>query len=212
MATIQNTNVDASLNVNNAPITTIEPMGEPHDASATTGFTVDAGTVSATVNNPRNYTKLFRESDGNYRQEIKDFLAKPTVLASGTISSTDTATTFSSYSLPNGAVNPTSVYADKMSGYLGYRCTMVIRLQINANRFQQGRYMLTYVPTGGESIIVPSVAATVSAQKNTLRQRSQLMRIELDINCDTEGVLRIPFNSARNFVIILALAPTCLAC
>lgn len=88
---------------------------------------------------------------------------------------------------------------------------MVFRMQVNGNRFQQGRYMLTYIPTGGERS-GPGTNGNnwANLHFNTLKCRSQLPHVEIDVNCDTEAILKIPFNSALDFYNVNNLYNTAL--
>jgi hypothetical protein len=143
-------------------------------------------------------TLLHSSSTMDMNQSIKDFLSKPVLLQSGVLSSTDSVSTFALQHLPWYPLT-LSVYKNKLDGFLGFRATMVLRLTINANRFQQGRYMLCYVPSCGAATNTTIGALRYNSHINTLRARTQLPRIELDLACDTEGTIRIPFNSVQNF-------------
>lgn len=143
--------------------------------------------------------KYFSSSEPPVASSIATFLAKPINISSGNFNTTDLSGTFPQIYVPAQLIQK-SVWRDKLSGYFGFRATMCFRLQVNGNRFQQGRYMLTFCPTGGASsgALTPG-QAWVDLHSNTLKQRSQLPRVEIDINCDTEATLRVPFNSAFDF-------------
>jgi hypothetical protein len=167
--------------------------------NSTTTFTTDADAVTSSISHPQRINSLLTTSSSlEMDQTIKDFLAKPVALQTGVLSSTDTVSTFPSLLLPYGPLFDT-MYKAKVSGFLGFRATMVFRLVINANRFQQGRYMLAFVPSCGSDILANAGNLRYLAHTNTLVQRTQLPRIELDLACDTEGTLRIPYTSVQNF-------------
>lgn len=140
-------------------------------------------------------------------QDIKSFLAKPVKITSGNFTSTDTFSTFSAVFLPLQAVDE-PVYGQKLAGFLGFRATMVLRMVVNANRFQQGRYMLIYVPVGGADTSLASHGIWVNDHLSTLVQRTTMPHVELDLCCDTECTIRIPFNSAMNFYPIASASGT----
>lgn len=143
---------------------------------------------------------FFNSSNDNYSQDIKDFLSKPVIMATGNFTNTDTYSTFPEFLSPNNVLNVASLMSDKVRGYFGFRATLVLRLVVNANRFQQGRYNLQYYPTGGVNVTATSTSRhRLNAQTSTLVQRTQLPHVELDLACDTEATLRIPFNNALNF-------------
>lgn len=131
-------------------------------------------------------------SDG-VSQDLKQFLSRPQVVRSGILSSTDTNSTFPlDYSpFSCGVAN----FKPKLDGYLGFRYTLVLRLVVNATRFQQGRYILWYMPTGGGQ---PDTM-WINDHSATLVQRTTLPHVEIDLACDTEVVMRIPFNSVLNY-------------
>lgn len=151
---------------------------------------------------------LLSSSDNTIRQDLKNFLGKPVVLQSGVFSSSDTVSTFTPLLSPQTLLSST-VFADKVSGFFGFKGTLNLRITINATRFQQGRYMLTYVPLGGSkfSSVVQNDAGTAwyYAHTNSLYARTQLSRIELDLNCDTEGTITVPFSAIQNFFPIAGL-------
>lgn len=168
-------------------------------SNSTTTFTTDADAVTSTLSHPQRINSLLTTSSSlEMDQTIKDFLAKPVALQTGVLSSTDTVSTFPFLLLPYGPLFDT-MYKSKVSGFLGFRATMVFRLVINANRFQQGRYMLAFVPSCGADVFANTGNLRYLAHTNTLVQRTQLPRIELDLACDTEGTLRIPYTSVQNF-------------
>lgn len=199
--------VDPIANVNNHPQTLVEGT-QLHSADATTGFTADADVAYVATLNPSRIDNLIHtSSSSNFNQDdIKVFLQKPQVLFSGLLSTADVVgTSLANVNLPYDIFNIGAMYQDKIRGFAGIRCTIHLRWQINGERFQQGRYMLVAVPTGGSSAGVTSTTASIASHTNTLVQRTQLQRIELDVNCDTEGNMVLPFISCLNFVPIADL-------
>nr|QDH87379.1 MAG: hypothetical protein H4Bulk4738_000002 [Picornavirales sp.] len=88
---------------------------------------------------------------------------------------------------------------------MGFRATTKIKWQINGNRFQQGRYFINYVPTGGAAYTAARTGYAVDAHNSTLTSRTQTFHVEMDINCDTEAMMTIPYVSNLNFVPFSAL-------
>ena len=173
---------------------------------STTQFVSDAEVVSATKIAPISLDPRFlKSSTDQISQEIRDFLAKPVIIASGNFTTSDTFSTFPPFLSPNDIITNSATMSDKLRGYFGFRATTVLRLVVNANRFQQGRYNLQFMPTGGANINTPLAIARISALQSTLVQRSQLPHVELDLSCDTEACLRVPFNSAVNFFPLKAV-------
>lgn len=173
---------------------------QSNELSSTTHFANDANVVTATLQAPRTLDKiLYDTSTTEDDQSIRKFLAKPSVLLSGLFQTTDTVSTFPNQDLPQDLLLLNTIYLDKLDGFMGFRATMNFRIQVNGNRFQQGRYMMTWVPTAGQSISSTNAALRIASHTNTLVQRTQLPRVELDISCDTEATLIVPFNSVDNF-------------
>lgn len=73
-------------------------------------------------------------------------------------------------------------HLEKVRGYMGIRATVVIRLVVNADKYTQGRYSLAFLPINTEYIPFRSDHRSVT----------QLTSVELDLNTDTEVILRIP--------------------
>jgi len=197
--------VGPNANSNNYPEINVEAE-EAHTVDATTGFTSDANVAASRPNVISYVDKLLQSSSSTgFMQDIATFLAKPTILQANNLSIADVIGTplFVNNMPQDGLVN--ALYADKIRGFLGIRCTTCIRWQINGNRFQQGRYMLLVVPLGGSPITNAGTALTTAAHLNNLPQRTQVFRVELDVNCDTEGSLEIPFNSSLNFIPLASL-------
>jgi len=185
--------------VNNNFATSVMDMAVSHTTDATTGNTTDANSTTATVSNELRIDNLIiSSSSGNFSQDIKTFLSKPRILNPGILQTTDIVSTFPSFVIPQ-AVLSAGLIQDKIRGFLGFRGTSVFRLQVNANPFQQGRYMLAFVHSGGSAPSTPAGVAWYNMHMSNLTQRTQLPRVEIDISCDTEAILRIPYNSCLNF-------------
>jgi hypothetical protein len=137
---------------------------------------------------------LIDQSAANNKNTIQDFLGRPFAYYQGNLASTDSATTFPrTWNLVSVLSN--TYYLQKMQGFAGIRATLVVRLQVNANRFQQGRYILAWLPTVGADSDPISLNDRSRMQAFSKTQITQLPHVELDINCDTEAILRIPYVS-----------------
>lgn len=156
----------------------------------------DAEVVTASINKLVPLDQALNPTNVGVDQSLQDFFAKPVILQQGVLSSGDTAT-----SLPVGDIFYSGLllepFYSKTRGFIGFTGTAVLTLQINGNPFQQGRYILGYVPYGGCDATGGSSADWFNMHRYSLVQCSQVPHIELDIACDTEGVLRVPFISAE---------------
>jgi len=166
----------------------------------TTNFHNDAGMRQATISNPLDLSPTFyKDPESLEGTSLAFYLGRPIILQQGQLDINDTATTFTALAMPQYMLTK-AIYADKPRGRLGFRATMVFRLVVNAERFHQGRYMLTYCPLGGSRYGTSQKGnAWVNKHSATLRQRSQLPKVEFDLNCDSEVTLRVPYASVYDF-------------
>jgi hypothetical protein len=136
-------------------------------------------------------------------QFLKDFLKKPIVFASGSFNITDTYSFLSSFSMPLSAFNSSSggLWLNKLFGYFGMRFDMRFRIVVNANKFQQGRYILGWVPLGGTTRTTSNIKATLfnNMHMATLTQRTTVPHVEIDLATQTSAELLIPFASTQNY-------------
>jgi len=122
--------------------------------------------------------------------DIKNFLGRPIVCATGNYTTTSVVgSQLQSIPLPTACLT-NATYADKLRGFYGFRAKMVCRLQVNAQRFQQGRLLLHYLPQ------------TATMQPNRLQcalmnlvMITQQPRVDFEIGKDTEVRLEIPYVS-----------------
>lgn len=162
--------------------------------------TNDATKIIVEASAPRVIPLTLRtQQDDGSSPDIKQFLAKPTKILQGDLTATDTPTTFSNISCTEPLVT-SPVYSQKLNGVMSLRFTTVVTLQVNANKFQQGRYILAFVPTGGASpngaSPDDSVSTWIDMHRQNKTQITQLPHVEIDINKTTEVQLRIPYQSA----------------
>lgn len=120
---------------------------------------------------------------------IKDFLSRPVIIQTGLWSSATTAETqLYTANFPEQLIS-NSMYQEKLRGFVGLRATLVIKVQVNSQPFQQGRLMLQYFPYAQ---YMPNRVSLVNA---TLQGRSGCPRTDLDLSVGTEVEMRIPYVS-----------------
>jgi len=129
-------------------------------------------------------------------QSLRDFLARPMLYLTGTLSSIDVqggqitnAYCMSALTLP--------IFAEKVNGFGGIRATTKVTLQVNGQKFQQGLYFLCYIPCFADN------EGRESKRLLDMVTISQLPHVEIDVGCDTQAVLTIPYVHPRmyyNFV------------
>nr|QDH89622.1 MAG: hypothetical protein H1RhizoLitter1238_000002 [Picornavirales sp.] len=123
-----------------------------------------------------------------YTQDIKDFLMKPVVMGYNAVT-TQSAGTALYNDIIYGNILGNAVMTNKVSGFLGLRATAVIRMQVNANRFQAGRLIMVYIPQGNIANTYPGM------RLRNLRSITQLPRVELDLATESEVTMEIPYIS-----------------
>lgn len=172
--------------------------------TATVTFVDDAAVVTRDMSSWATPSRgLYAPSDQMVaEQSLKEYLAKPISILSGTFATTDTLTSITSTSMPFGIMTTSggAMWRSKLSGYFGIRFTMNFRIVVNANRFQQGRYIMSFTHFGGGTT---NGTKTQLLNSNfripTLVQRTTVPHVELDLNCDTAAELTIPYVSVRTF-------------
>jgi len=135
---------------------------------------------------------------------IIEFLERPTLLASGNLTTSDSTTLYSAdplYSLITGAKAP------KLAGIYGIKADLEITITVNATRFQSGRYILAFVPSGGVPISSANFVAYNKMHATTLTNITQLPHVELDLASETHATLSLPWMSVVPFFVNLSTYP-----
>jgi len=130
-----------------------------------------------------------------FNQDLKTFLQKPFIVRSGTITSS-TAGVITSVNLLQDIITQ-PIYQDKLVGFQGIRGKCRLKLTLNANPFQQGLLLLTYIPQAAMSGVFPSLRTTVATLYTQLPHC--LMRIGKDQSVDFE----IPWQDPELFYDII---------
>jgi len=156
---------------------------------------VGQASVISTVREEFKLPPEFGSSRINETASIETFLKRPIKLADYSLSAANTVTSFTKIAHPSGVVT-NAIRADKLKGILFFRATSVFTLFVNANKFQAGRYVLAHIPTGGSNQTIYGDDWYVQ-HRFTMFQISQLPHVEIDINCDTQVSLRVPFSSVE---------------
>nr|ULF99808.1 MAG: putative capsid polyprotein [Dicistroviridae sp.] len=124
---------------------------------------------------------------------IKDFLSRPIVISTGlwSSSSPDETQLFTA-NFPEALI-ANQMYQDKLKGFVGLRATLVVKVQVNSQPFQQGRLMLQYIP------YAQYLPNRVTMINSTLQGRSGCPRTDLDLSVGTEIEMRMPYVSPHVF-------------
>jgi len=132
---------------------------------------------------------------------LTDFLEKPTIVANGTLSTTDSAgVPLSSWYFPSEIMNKAK-QTTKFKGILMYRADIELTIKVNATRFQQGRYFLRAVYTGGISTSA-STTKLLGAHVSNLMTSTSGPRVEFDVATQTTATIDIPYTSLANYSLV----------
>jgi hypothetical protein len=124
-------------------------------------------------------------------QSISDFMSRPINVFNGNWTTAQVANTSLTFAGVGPLINTYPIWTNKIQGFENIRGTFVLRCTINANPFQQGRLILSFVPC--ESMY------TVSGARNfSLSQTTNLPNVEIDCR-DGVGVLKVPYLTPSEF-------------
>jgi len=148
------------------------------DAQPTTvGFTMPKMVPTSLLNNV---------SDG-YDHSLKSFFERPLIVKRGTWSTSNIATTLlTSFKIPDAFLQ-LPLITSKVRGFLGFKGTAIVKLQVNTNRFQQGRLVMNYFPQ------TDSLSAKRAISTFHLMYITQLPRVDFDASTDSEVTFEIPY-------------------
>jgi hypothetical protein len=183
LANFQNSNPE----MENSTITS-EQREIVHFASE--GVTPSTTAVPDIVDLSSNYLSMTAREDRIHT--VKDFLSRPIVIKTGLWASSVVPEAAGSQlytaNFPEVLIS-NAMYQEKLAGFTGLRGTLVVKVQVNSQPFQQGRLMLQYYPYAQ---YMPNRVALVNS---TLQGRSGCPRTDLDLSVGTEIEMRIPYVS-----------------
>jgi len=133
---------------------------------------------------------------------IKDFLSRPRVLFQTSLAATDNATTFGKIDILKSLLLE---FPEKLKGKYAARFDIVLNVEVSADRFHQGRYMLCYLPVYHKVLSNASGTVTTSpiyatTHASTLTQCTQLQHVEFDISVDKSAKLVIPWRYINPYI------------
>lgn len=170
--------------------------GVLENSMGTTDSTNDAMSVQTRSLHPATLdADIVNTGSTMYMQGIKEFLAKPVIILQGVYNTTDTLGLEKDFFVMNAlALQSVTVWWPKLQGFMCLRATMRIRLQVNANPFQQGRSLIYYEPcTDAYQYPAAPGATTGRWDRSSLTAYTQMPNSQLDFGCDTECTLDIPY-------------------
>ncbi len=146
---------------------------------------------------PANYPKyvpsIMKTITGATEASIIDFLRRPMISSTGSFQTTDGPATFPVVGLFSGLDNP--IRQAKLAGVFSIRADTVITIELNGNPFQQGRYILASMPTGGAAYPGSGISLALKSHRFSRVQITQLNHVQFDICNDKKAALLAPFIS-----------------
>lgn len=127
-------------------------------------------------------------SDG-HDGSITDFLSRPFPILNGVFGTADGPSTFANIDI-GAALAGNAALTEKVQGKYLAKFDIKLSLVLNAEKFQQGRYILAGVPIGGANV---NVTEFVKMHRHSKVQITQLPHIQMDINNDSYGELVLPW-------------------
>lgn len=190
----------SSAAVNDTSLTTVSGVAR---VNATTKFIDDDDTVTKDESHDLSVSDLWNKLNDTQEvpQSLHDFFLKPFTLMNGSFSIADVGTTIVSKTMPfDFFQDPTAeMWVDKLKGFTGARFDMRFRLVINANKFQQGRYIMAWIPYMGSGMNAAKRTWFFNMHMATIHQRTTLTHVEIDINTETSAELLVPFQSVSTY-------------
>lgn len=119
-------------------------------------------------------------------ETLAGWAKRPVALTSGLFTTTDTGILYN-----NALTTPPAFYTAKWSNVYALRYNVRLILQVNATRFQAGRYILAYIPYGGGTAF--SRDPYYRMRIANLTTISQLPHVEIDLAKQTHATLDIPY-------------------
>jgi hypothetical protein len=163
-----------------------------HETSGTTMFMESAPLVKGMSSKPTMSMSTYVEQEN----DIKAFLRKPQLLASGAWTEGTLANgNLLTYSISNQLLANT-IWANKVQGFNLIKGDFIVRVEINASPFQQGKLLLHYLPCFNNfTAINPHFEGRTNLN---LVQKVQHPHLELDCR-DGSIAMRIPYVAPSHY-------------
>lgn len=138
-----------------------------------------------------NNDDIFDSIDLSGVRDLKDLIERPVRLQAGTFTSSDHTRLYSA----DPFVALMSTWATKLDRAQLVHADLELTLQVNAMRFQAGRYLLAFLPSFGQDTATTNFSAYEKMHSATLCQLTQLPHVEIDLAYDTSVTLVVPWRS-----------------
>jgi hypothetical protein len=197
MTTINDTDETVKVGTFEASVeASVSPNATTHFADDTLGY------IASQPQEVDLISKLVKNNTVDHSQTIIDFLERPNVMTSGSFGATDSGILWSA---DVTSIIASSLKIARLQGIFTIRSDFEITLQVNAARFQSGRYILGWCPSGGSNGVGSFSGAYNSffkAHTANLQVLTQLPHVEIDLAKQTHVTLRIPYMSQYTHNVI----------
>lgn len=160
------------------------------DHHVTTAFVDDGVSLTLPFNSGEEDDIVVRATS------IPEFLAKPQLIATGVWSTASSENTvLETFSVSNKLLT-TAIWIKKLETFNLFRGTACVRIQINANPFQQGRLLFHFLPCVAQ---LKDAGTPVEELYNVdIVVKSTQAHIEIDAR-DTSAVIKVPYVTPAHF-------------
>jgi hypothetical protein len=125
---------------------------------------------------------------------LKNFFERPVKIDNFIWANSNAANTIVWSSSISSALESVDMWVKKYDGYRNVRGTAVLRVQVNAQPFQQGRLLLHFLPVASHMDSGVTMTPYVKMHNFDLVTKTQQPNVELDCR-DASCVLRIPYST-----------------
>lgn len=130
---------------------------------------------------------LLSAADDGYDHSLKSFFERPLIIKRGSWNTSHASTTLLNFFRIPDSFLQLPLITSKVRGFLGFKGTAIVKLQVNTNRFQMGRLVMNYFPQGDSLTVKRNIS------DKHLMYITQLPRIDFDAATDSEVTFEIPF-------------------
>jgi len=156
----------------------------------TTTFADDALGTTQTLDVIDN-SSVFDSIDLMGVRSLTDLIERPVKLQTGSFAASDNTRLYNA----DPFVALMSTWSTKLDRAQIVSADVELTLQVNAMRFQAGRYILAFLPSFGLDTTTTNFAAYDKMHAAVLTQITQLNHVELDLAYDTSVTLVVPWRS-----------------
>lgn len=128
---------------------------------------------------------------------IKDMVEQPILLQ--TFNAGEASWSKTQLHLPTAIFEASPFIKDKLKGYYGLRADIVVRMVVNSDKHTQGRLIMFHSPPVPQNMVTHNMFNHVYDHQ----QMTQMPNVQLDVNSETEAILRVPWCGPYSFFNLL---------